>query len=825
MPCIVKVRINGAKLNSVSDPHYISLSFGPFPTNHTTSTHQYDDFRYEVSDDSLLQDHPLQFTVFSAIQQEQIIGSVNVDLNPLLAVDSPYSLSGTFPLHHPDNPHPIGQLSIQCRLQFFGDFNPFKESSAGVQFFTHPGIPRRHAALIGLVDMELTVLSPRDHDTLSTLIVEQSGQLKRLMGRKVLEMGGNAVLAFKQHVDFEESAGLITLRGLGTASKLFNDDDDDDCGEDTADGPRESLQSPTNSIDLMTITLMPAQTVLSMGGLVTAKSVKALTKSNNSLLERQQERERWLNQLREEIKTHCRTLNCTVVLGYDEQMTVYGDLYVLSAIGTAARIDPSATLPDSVGVIHGGTEGDDERDPDQLQAPINPRRRRYRDCLPCHIPYKRQQAPFEGGFVQCRLCGRRHVPQVILATVDPPPDLDMLPPKPTAMVEAVVCKQLGSVVSGSVNLKRLANAVSLCLPFVEYELHRQLVYKLRVIGCNAVFGLNFEFRVTADHCFVALAQGTACFLSALPQPPVLRFMDKREGSREDEQRLMMESSNRHSQYEELIRAHPRLGPDAVSTDSSLSATSSSSSSSSSSTTSSSSSEDDLASAMALVQVDDEADEDVVAVIASQLSDQSLVQHGTLEYNSSDSDQDLQVGLVLNMGTFTTDPHSLHPNSDLACAIQKCMFSASTSGAKWYRMDCSFVSAKDFDSLLTIGTNVSSVQDLAKNQRMITSNTCTIPGHRTIANYGQIQSHLDFTTNITDNETDLVQRAVDQLTAMATAMGGNAICSVRLVHFTRLQGWWCVGVVGDVVEVVPKGRPHRGSFSSPRETIMIGSSIL
>jgi hypothetical protein len=45
-----------------------------------------------------------------------------------------------------------------------------------------------------------------------------SGQLKRLLGRQVLEMGGNAVVGFRQCFDMEES--IITARAIGTCVKL-----------------------------------------------------------------------------------------------------------------------------------------------------------------------------------------------------------------------------------------------------------------------------------------------------------------------------------------------------------------------------------------------------------------------------------------------------------------------------------------------------------------------------------------------------------------------------------------------------------------------------
>ncbi len=37
-----------------------------------------------------------------------------------------------------------GELNVQVKLQFFGDMNPFKDSSASVQFFTMSTLPPTH---------------------------------------------------------------------------------------------------------------------------------------------------------------------------------------------------------------------------------------------------------------------------------------------------------------------------------------------------------------------------------------------------------------------------------------------------------------------------------------------------------------------------------------------------------------------------------------------------------------------------------------------------------------------------------------------------------
>lgn len=69
--------------------------------------------------------------------------------------------------------------------------------------------------------------------------------------------------------------------------------------------------------------------------------------------------------------------------------------------------------------------------------------------------------------------------------------------------------------------KAAANSISSNLPFLEYELHRQLTIKLGIMGMNAVFALNYELEVGMNS-LVGVATGTAIYLRALP-PPKLSF--------------------------------------------------------------------------------------------------------------------------------------------------------------------------------------------------------------------------------------------------------------------------------------------------------------
>ena len=61
-----------------------------------------------------------------------------------------------------------------------------------------------------------------------------------------------------------------------------------------------------------------------LGGLVMARSVKFLGKLEATLSD-QETREGWWEELRDEIKSHARTVCCTHVIGYIETCTIFGE--------------------------------------------------------------------------------------------------------------------------------------------------------------------------------------------------------------------------------------------------------------------------------------------------------------------------------------------------------------------------------------------------------------------------------------------------------------------------------------------------------------------
>lgn len=249
-----------------------------------------EEFRFEVADDTLLQDEPFLFHVWDAgegtpatarsqSQNHGSIGLVYIDLNPLLMrtanldggeeestnVEGKNERSGSvgasseklsnmvgggngcgnegtsrssgvvngwFPLY--DTLGGVrGELCLSIKLTFIGDKNPFRDSSAGVHLFpfscldSHSGYTVAH--IFGFVE-ELVVAddpefewsesnfnqSRTSHETRQTLMYLLDAKVRRRMCKKVLEMGGNAVLGYHQNFDFEGDSGLVA-RTFGTA--------------------------------------------------------------------------------------------------------------------------------------------------------------------------------------------------------------------------------------------------------------------------------------------------------------------------------------------------------------------------------------------------------------------------------------------------------------------------------------------------------------------------------------------------------------------------------------------------------------------------------
>ena len=165
-------------------------------------------FRFEV-DDEELQDEPLQIRImdYDTYSANDAIGKVYIDLNPLLYKDSGHMMWGWFPIY--DTMHGIrGEVHCVVKVDLFSDSNRYRQSSCGVRFFYSPGVPHGYfcQAILGFVE-ELVVnddpeyqwidkiRTPRaSNEARQTLFSKLSGEVRRKIGLKALELGGNSVI-------------------------------------------------------------------------------------------------------------------------------------------------------------------------------------------------------------------------------------------------------------------------------------------------------------------------------------------------------------------------------------------------------------------------------------------------------------------------------------------------------------------------------------------------------------------------------------------------------------------------------------------------------
>ena len=509
-----------------------------------------EEFRFDCSDDTLLQDEPLIFKVFDSDVtpgQDENIGQVYVDLNPLLTSQSDDNeggatgIDGWFPLY--DTLSGVcGEILLSVKLNFIGDVNLFRDSSAGVRLLPFSTIDPESGFILthvnGFVEELLVADDPEfqfewnetirrsrvSHETRQTLLYLLDSCVRRRMCKTVLEMGGNAVLGYHQNFDVEGDSG-IEARTYGTCVLLerkrsiprllssssspvaeMTDQVRLQALDRMLDIPPSSVQESSgrsgrllladallsdaaaavvarhrenpdqDEVKLLTLREFDANVRVRFGGLVTARSVKYLGNLASKLSD-QETRDSWWTELRDEIRAHAKVLCCSHIIGYLEASTIHDDVAVLSITGTAATvrglpdlISPSRlwsqwtkatesvapteteqseqadAMSDAVTEIRGSkhsrrkTESfpgmrvhryDDNTeytDSPQQPAEYHPirrhesvklfRPRRAKPCAAVHVPYSHRHAPFSNlKLVPCLLCGKKWVPEVVLATV------------------------------------------------------------------------------------------------------------------------------------------------------------------------------------------------------------------------------------------------------------------------------------------------------------------------------------------------------------------------------------------------------------------------
>uniref|UniRef100_A0A674CXK2 C2 domain-containing protein 5 n=1 Tax=Salmo trutta TaxID=8032 RepID=A0A674CXK2_SALTR len=428
------------------------------------------------------------------------------------------------------------------------------------------------------------IRTPRaSNEARQRLISLMSGELQRKIGLKVLEMGGNAVVGYLQCFDLEGESGLV-VRAIGTActldklspgtapnttthtnthtlpntapaSNACNSPSKDSKESPLAHGCRSTHNSPVHStcssqrlshsqnfsvsvptlvftgmgsggsvgkeagplktllrqhtqsaleqreFPIFTLTCFPPGFLVHVGGVVSTRSVKLLDRIHNP--DEPETRDAWWEEIRQEIKSHAKALGCHAVVGYSESTSICEEVCILSASGTAAMLNPRFMREGCL-----DTGGSDHRFEDASPP----------SCGFAHIPYDEFNMPFPAQLTYCYHCRRQKVPDVLFTTIDLPAEAEVT--GKGCLIQARLCRTKKKA-QGEVN----ATSISNLLPFMEYELHTQLMNKLKLRSMNALFGLRIQISV-GENMLLGLASATGVYLSALPAPGGIQIAGK-----------------------------------------------------------------------------------------------------------------------------------------------------------------------------------------------------------------------------------------------------------------------------------------------------------
>ncbi|XP_060779153.1 C2 domain-containing protein 5 isoform X1 [Neoarius graeffei] len=296
-----------------------------------------------------------------------------------------------------------------------------------------------------------------------------------------------------------------------------------------------------------TLTSFPPGFLLHVGGVVSARSVKLLDRIHNP--DEPETRDAWWEEIRQEIKSHAKALGCHAVVGYSESTSICEEVCILSASGTAAILssrfmqDGTLDTEHRLSRQHGTERGEGEMG---SSASLG-----FDDVVPpacgfCHIPYDELNMPFPAQLTYCHCCRRHKVPDVLFTTIDVPSEAHVT--GKGCLIQARLCRTKKKA-QGEGN----AMAISNLLPFLEYELHTQLMNKLKLRNMNALFGLRIQISV-GENMLLGLASATGVYLTALPSPGGIQIAGKTPSDITYEQHL----SNMQKKINDTIAKNKEL---------------------------------------------------------------------------------------------------------------------------------------------------------------------------------------------------------------------------------------------------------------------------
>ena len=121
-------------------------------------------------------------------------------------------------------------------ISFFGDVNPFKNSAAGVRFFTvtDPDLYGYEIFSIQGFVQELAVVHDPEYQWMDSfrtprvsneerrlLFYHLARQVKKAVSTRAAELEANSVIGYRQEFDVEDESRCIIARGYGTACTIL----------------------------------------------------------------------------------------------------------------------------------------------------------------------------------------------------------------------------------------------------------------------------------------------------------------------------------------------------------------------------------------------------------------------------------------------------------------------------------------------------------------------------------------------------------------------------------------------------------------------------
>lgn len=282
------------------------------------------------------------------------------------------------------------------------------------------------------------------------------------------------------------------------------------CEERNEEVLKPLLSGSRHSVITLSVKELPSGCIQHIGGYICARSVKIISKSKSKPIILQ-ERDVWWMELREELRANARAFHCNAILGYEEISQYQDDVALLALSGTAVMIPPSMIS------LRGG--------PDYLFRSACARKDNKKDCSILHIYNGTSRKRLALRNLRwsphsfCKICNDHLVPNFLLGSCHIPSDVELT--GPVRLIEVHVAQHKKDV--KNVDLAKVASQE---LPFIEFALHKQLIFQLQLQHFNACFGMKVSIVLGPD-AIVGTLTGTGCSISGLPtpSPPRMEIVD------------------------------------------------------------------------------------------------------------------------------------------------------------------------------------------------------------------------------------------------------------------------------------------------------------